>query len=582
MDARDKRGHDDIGLGSAHETTMTASHRGPDFGQMLREAVTLQQQGRLREAEKIYTRVLKAVPDQFDALNLLGTVKAQRGQAGEAYRLITAALKINPRAADAWVNLGIVLHALKRDQEALESFDKALALKPGDVDALLHRGNALLALGRAQDALAAFDEVLALIPRHAQARLNRGLALAALERHQEAVADFEAAFAISPANPAAHYNYGISLFSLGRYVEAVAAYDRALSIAPDHVKAWNNRGLALQALNRFDEALTSYSKALELQKDYADAHFNQALALLTVGDFRRGFEEYEWRWRRTGMPAQGRGRPLWLGEYPLRGRTILLHAEQGLGDTVQFARYVRLLVRTGAKIVLEVQPQLKALLGQIDGVCAVVARGERLPAFDVHCPLGSLPLALKTEPTTIPAEVPYLRADDARIAKWRSRLETLGRPRVAVAWSGNVQHMNDRNRSIPLSDLAPLWSIGSVRFLAVQRDLRGGDAELLAAEPRVAQIGTELDDFADTAAVLALVDLVITVDTSVAHLAGAMGRPVWILVPFSPDWRWTFAGESSQWYTTARLLRQPSLGDWDSVIERLRSELQGIFSPVPG
>jgi tetratricopeptide (TPR) repeat protein len=584
VDARDKRGHDVIGLGSAHETmpAMRASHRVPELGQMLREAVTLQQQGRLREAEKIYTRVLKAVPDQFDALNLLGTVKAQRGQAGEAYRLITAALKINPRAADAWVNLGIVLHALKRDQEALESFDKALALKPADADALLHRGNALLALGRAQDALAAFDEVLALMPRHAQARLNRGLALAALGRHQEAVADFEAVLAISSANPSAHYNYGISLFALGRYAEAVAAYDRALSIAPDHVKAWNNRGLALQALNRFDDALTSYSKALELQRDYADAHFNQALALLTIGDFRRGFAEYEWRWRRTGMAAHGRGRPLWLGEYPLGGRTILLHAEQGLGDTIQFARYVPLLARTGAKVVLEVQPQLKALLGQIADAGCVVARGQPVPAFDVHCPLGSLPLALRTEPATIPAEVPYLRADDADIAKWRPRLEVLGRPLVAVAWSGNVQHMNDRNRSIPLSRLAPLWSIGSVRFLAVQRDLRSGDAELLADEPRVTQIGRELNDFADTAAVLALVDLVITVDTSVAHLAGAMGRRVWILVPFSPDWRWTLSGDSSRWYATARLFRQPSLGDWDSVIERLRSELQGIFSPIRG
>jgi tetratricopeptide (TPR) repeat protein len=554
--------------------SMTASHLPPNLSQALQEAVTLQQQGRLREAEKIYSRVLKAVPHQFDALNLLGTVKAQRGQAGEAYRLITAALKINPRAADAWVNLGIVLHALKRDQEALESFDKALALKSGDADALHHRGNALLALGRAQEALAAFDEALALIPRHPQARLNRGLALAALGRHEEAVTDFEAALAISPANPAAHYNYGISLFGLGRYAEAVAAYDRALSIAPDHVKAWNNRGLALQALNRFDAALTSYSKALELQKDYADAHFNQALALLTVGDFRRGFEKYEWRWRRTGMPAHGRGRPLWLGEYPLQGRTILLHAEQGLGDTIQFARYVPLLARAGAKVVLEVQPQLKALLRQIAGAACVVARGEPLPAFDVHCPLGSLPLALKTEPATIPTEGPYLRTDNPHIAKWCPRLEALGRPRVAVAWSGNAQHINDRNRSIPLSHLAPLWSIGSVRFVAVQRDLRSGDAELLAREPRVTQIGTQLDDFADTAAVLALVDLVITVDTSVAHLAGAMGRPVWVLVPFSPDWRWTLSGDSSRWYATARLFRQPSLGDWHSVIERLRSELQ--------
>jgi tetratricopeptide (TPR) repeat protein len=558
---------------------MTPSQRLPDIGQALRDGVALQQQGRLREAEKIYTRVLKAVPEQFDALNLLGTVKAQRGQAGEAYRLITAALRVNPRAPDAWVNLGMVLHALKRDQEALESFDEALALKPGDVDALYQRGNALMALGRAQDALGTFDQALALMPRHPQARLDRGLALAALGRHQGAAAEFEAALALSPRNPAAHYNHGISLFSLGRYADAVAAYDRALSIAPDHVKAWNNCGLALQALNRHAEALASYARALELQKDYADAHFNQALALLTIGEFRRGFEKYEWRWRRGGMPpGRAYGRPLWLGEYPLERRTILLHAEQGLGDTIQFARYVPMLARAGAKVLIEVQPQLKALLGQLDGTAAVTARGERLPAFDVHCPLGSLPLALKTEPATIPSAHCYIGADAAHMAKWRPRLDAVGRPRVALAWSGNPQHMNDRNRSIPLSLFAPLWSTGAVHFVCVQRELREGDAELLAREPRVTQLGTELDDFADTAAVLALVDLVITVDTSVAHLAGAMGRPVYILLPFSPDWRWTLAGESSRWYPTARLFRQPSLGDWDSVIERLRGELAG-FSP---
>jgi tetratricopeptide (TPR) repeat protein len=559
---------------------MTPSHRLPDIGQALRDAVMLQQQGRLREAEKIYTRLLKAVPDQFDALNLLGTVKAQRGQAGEAYRLITAALRVNPRAPDAWVNLGIVLHVLKRDQEALEAFDKALALKPGDADTLYQRGTALMALGRAQDALEGLDAVLRVMPRHPLVRLDRGLALAALGRHQEAVAEFEAALALSPNNPSAHYNRGISLFGLGHYAEAVAAYDRALLIAADHVKAWNNRGLALQALNRHDEALASYAKALELQKDYADAHFNQALALLTIGEFRRGFEKYEWRWRRSGMPSgRGYGRPLWLGEYPLERRTILLHAEQGLGDTIQFARYVPMLARAGAKVVLEVQPQLKVLLGQIEGAAAVVARGEALPAFDVHCPLGSLPLALKTEPATIPSLDRYLGADEAHMAKWRARLECLGAPRIALAWSGNPQHVNDRNRSIPLSVFAPLWTTGAMHFVSVQRELRDGDAELLAREPRVTQLGTELDDFADTAAVLALVDLVITVDTSVAHLAGAMGRPVYILVPFSPDWRWTLAGESSRWYPTARLFRQPSVGDWASVIDRLRGELARFLPP---
>src|SRR5947199_2829526 len=212
------------------------------------------------------------------------------------------------------------------------------------------------------------------------------------------------------------------------------------------------------------------------------------------------------------MPAHGRsyGRPLWLGEYPLQRKTILLHAEQGLGDTIQFARYVPMLARAGAKVVLEVQPQLKAPLRQIEGAAAVVARGEPLPPFDVHCPLGSLPLALKTEPATIPAGDPYLKADDARIAKWRARIEAAERPRVALAWSGNVHHINDRNRSVPLSRLAPLWSAASVRFIGIQRELRGEDTVVLAREPRVTQIGAELDDFGDTAAVAALGDLVIS------------------------------------------------------------------------
>src|SRR5262249_146077 len=207
------------------------------------------------------------------------------------------------------------------------------------------------------------------------------------------LAEFDVALAMSPGNPAAHYNRGITLFSLGRYGDAIAAYDRALSIAPDHIKALNNRGLALQALNRHDEAVASYSKALEIRKDYADAHFNQALALLTIGDFRRGFQQYEWRWPPTGIPSQrpAHGRPLRLGEYPLQRNTILLHAEQGLGATIQFARYVPLLARTGAKVVLEVQPQLAPLLRQLEGAAGVVARGEPLPPFDVHCPLGSLP-----------------------------------------------------------------------------------------------------------------------------------------------------------------------------------------------
>jgi tetratricopeptide (TPR) repeat protein len=558
-----------------------------DINQSFREAVTLQRQGKLREAEKIYTRVLKAVPDHFEALNLLGTVKAQLGRMGEAHRLLSAAVKINPHAAGAWANLGQVQHALKRNDEALACLDKARALDGNDLAILNQHANALLSLGRAEEALAEFRELLARAPRHAEARLNCGIAYAALGRHQEAVTEFDAALAAMPGHPGAHYNRGLALHELGRYAAAIEAHDRALASAPEHAGAWLHRGRALAALNRLDEAVTSYGKARAAGKDHPDIQFSEALALLARGDYRAGFEKYEARWRRSGMPApQSRRGALWLGDYPLARKTVLLHAEQGLGDTIQFARYVPLLVATGAKIVLEVQSELTALMARLDGGAKVIARGEAPPPFDVYCPLGSLPLALRTEPDSVPAPIPYLSADDASLAKWSPRIGALPRPRIAIAWSGNPSHYNDRNRSVAFARLEPLFAHpaapagGGARFISIQRDVRAEDAPSLAGETRVTHVGGDLQNFTDTAAVIALSDLVIVADTAVAHLAGAMGRPLWMLIPFAPDWRWTLNGEASPWYPTARLFRQTALGDWDGVIARVAAELARFVSPV--
>ena len=552
------------------------SSRPLNLGQLLHEAVAAQRHGQLREAEKIYGRVLEAAPDNFDALNLLGAVKLQQGEIGEAQRLLSAAVKANPRAAGAWSNLGQALHALKRAPDALECLDKARSLAPDDVNILNQHANVLLSLARPQQALSEFQHVLASAPHHVEARLNSGLAQAMLGFPQRALADFDAALQSAPGHPGLHYNRGVALLKLGRYVEALDANDRALAIAPEHAAAWLNRGRALAQLNGLDDAIASYGKALAIRKDYADAHFNTALALLTRGDYGRGFAEYEWRWRRSGMPAQrSRGKPLWLGEYPLAGKTVLLHAEQGFGDTIQFARYVPFLAQSGATVVLEVHAELKPLLRRLDGAMAVIARDEAPPPFDVHCPLGSLPLALRTELATVPAQTPYLSADAAKVARWSARLDALPRPRIAIAWSGNPSHDNDRNRSIAFARLAPLLA-APASFVSLQRDLSGEDAARLAGERRVTPVGGELDDFSDTAAVLALCDLVIAVDTAVVHLAGAMGRPVWVLVPFAPDWRWTRAGETTPWYPTAWLFRQSSPGDWDGVIARVADEVKRL------
>jgi hypothetical protein len=263
---------------------------------------------------------------------------------------------------------------------------------------------------------------------------------------------------------------------------------------------------------------------------------------------------------------------LWLGDAPVAGKTILIHAEQGFGDTLQFVRYVPLLVRMGAKVVLEVQPSLKALLASIEGV-TVTARGEPLPAFDLHCPILSLPLAFNSELSTIPASVPYIESPRDRMWKWQARFPQGKRLYAALAWSGSPTHRQDHLRSIALAELAPLLSIGDIQWISIQRDLRPGDSEFLTGNPDIIHVGAELADFGDTASVIELVDLIISVDTSVVHLAGAMGRPVWALLPYSPDFRWLLDREDSPWYPTARLFRQPKLGDWQSVIGRLRQEL---------
>jgi tetratricopeptide (TPR) repeat protein len=542
------------------------------------EAAGHYQQGRLEDADKLCTRVLKAAPDWFDALHLAGLVKLEAGKAAAAQVLLAKALKLNPGSAQVLANFGRTLSALNRDDEAMASLDQALAIASDSFDAINIRGHVLLKLKRAGEAAAAFERVLALEPRFLGARANLGNALAQLGRFEEALAQYDALLAAHPAHPEILVNRGSALAGLGRLQEALAAYDGAIALRSDYGKARIGRGATLAALNRHQEALAEYGTALAADKSNADIQHNEALSLLTLGDYRRGFPKYEARWQRAGMPRRkSLGKPLWLGEYPLTRKTILVHAEQGLGDVIQFARYVPQLARGGAKVVMEVHAELAALLSRLDGVASVVGRGAALPAYDVHCPVGSLPLALHTEVATIPANVPYLAAIEERIAKWRDTLGHLPSPRIAVAWSGRVDHANDRNRSIVLERFAPLLAAGQGSFVSIQRELRDGDADALARLPNVTHVGDALNDFDDTAAVLALADLVISVDTSVVHLAGAMGRPVWVLLPFQPDWRWLLDRGDSPWYPTARLFRQPAPGDWASVIAQVRDSLSASW-----
>ncbi|MFL5327264.1 MAG: tetratricopeptide repeat protein, partial [Microvirga sp.] len=361
--------------------------------------------------------------------------------------------------------------------------------------------------------------------------------------------------------------------------EALAVYDKLLATNPGHVEALLGKGAALQNLTRYAEAVAVYDRVLAVDSRRADAHYSAATALLSMGDFRRGLAEYEWR--RNSVPGsagvvQQFREPIWLGERTLQNKTLLIHAEQGMGDVIYALRYVSSLARQGARIVLQVHAALKPLLTGLAGTARVVARGEMLPAFDCHCPAMSLPYAMKTELATIPGEVPYIHAPAERGSHWHARLPQSGGPRVGIVWCGNPAFKEDCRRSLNLAQIEPILATADVSFVSLNPGIAERERAALAARSNVLHLGTELRDFADTAAVIAQLNLVITSDTSVAHLAGAMGRPVWIMLGFAPDWRFAHDRERSSWYPTARLFRQSAPGDWARVIERVRRELSAM------
>jgi tetratricopeptide (TPR) repeat protein len=366
---------------------------------------------------------------------------------------------------------------------------------------------------------------------------------------------------------------------LKRFDEASANYDRALALRPDYPEAHTSLGVTLHALKRFDEELRCYERALAVRPDFVEAHYNRALCRLLIGDFDRGWAEHEWRWQ-TEQFKHSRGnfvQPQWTGSQEIGGKTILLHAEQGFGDTIQFCRYAPRVAALGARVILAVQGPLRDLLQSLDGVAQVMARGDALPPFDLHCPFLSLPLVFGSRLDTIPHETPYLRVSAQAAANWGARLPPKTRPRLGLAWSGRPEHNNDLNRSIDLASfLSPLQGIDAT-LVSLQREVRAADAVVLQERSDVIHFGQELKDFSDTAALAANMDLVIAVDTSVAHLAGALAKPVWILLPFVPDWRWLLDRDDSPWYPTARLFRQDDSRRWDSVFARLRAALDDFL-----
>lgn len=553
---------------------------------LLTQGLTLHRRGDLAAAETLYRRVLMDAPGHADALHLLGVALAQRGQADAAITLIQAAIAAAPTDANMHANLGRACKAAGRTEDALAAFDQALALGSKDPGVHSDRGNVLLDLDRAALALDAFDRALALRADYAEAFGNRGNALRALNRHTEALDSLDRAIALKPDFADAHSNRGNVLQDLDRHADAVDSYDRALALQPDHLDALVNRGVALRALGRQAAALASYERALAVRPDHVTARTNRSLCLLQTGDFANGWVEHEWRLRMPAFaPTAGRFRdPPWRGSASLKGKTILLHAEQGFGDTLQFCRYVPLVAARGARVVLEVGRPLRRLLTTLDGAAQVISGDDPTPGCDVHCPLLSLPLAFGTTLNTIPPPAP-LRPDREQMAHWQQHLASLPGRRVGLVWEGSSLKRHpegraaDRRRSITLSHFAPLGTIPGSSFVSLQT---GTAAAQTAAPPSglaVHDFTTELTDFADTAAVIMALDLVITVDTAVAHLAGTLGKPVWILIQFDADWRWLLNRTDSPWYPSARLFRQSSFGDWNGVITEVAAALRSLSAP---
>jgi tetratricopeptide (TPR) repeat protein len=540
----------------------------------------------------------------------LGIALKHQRKAGEApaYR---EAIRIKPDYPDAFYNCGNLLLELRRLDEALASYDTALALRPDHAAALHNRGLVLLELKRPGEALASLEKAVTLKPDYPEAFRNRGRALQRLERPAEALASYDRALALKPNYREALNGRTVALLKLGRLAEALASCDQTLRLAPDYAEAFNDRGVILQEMKRFDEALASYRKAQELkpgfaepiynagvvlqllnrldealahfdracalQPNFADAHCHGALLRLLTGDFERGWVESEWRWRSasSGLARPGFTQPLWLGGEAIDGKTILLQSEQGYGDSIQFCRYVPLVAARGARVILQVEEPLRQLMSGLAGVSLCISKDEALPAFDLHCPLLSLPLAFGTRLETIPSATSYLSVP-AQARDWQAQLAPSPGPRIGLAWSGNSQHPRDAERSIAFAKLSPLFDLPA-SFIGLQRDVRPHDQAALQARGGVLNLGPSMANFADAAALVSQLDLVIAVDTGIAHLAAALGRPVWMLLPLVPDWRWLLDREDTPWYPTMRLFRQPERGDWDSVIISVGVELRAML-----
>ncbi|HEY2411300.1 MAG TPA: tetratricopeptide repeat protein [Pirellulaceae bacterium] len=581
-----------------------------DSGALNNLGLAYQAEGKLEEAADCYQRSIEFRPKFAEALFNLGNVFRERCALDEAATYYRRALQIDPTSAAAWTNLGAVLREQQNLDEAGSCFSRALEFEPNDSDVLYNLGLVRQDEGQMDEAIALYRRALALDRSNSEAHCNLGVLLKDQGKLNEAVESFRRAIELKSDLADAHSGLGKALHGLGKREEAACCFRRAIELrpadadfnnnlgvvlqdqgfAPESVKCFRqalanrpsfaeaqfNLGRALYELGQFDEARKLFRTALEIRPDMHQPHWGLSLLMLLHGDFSNGWEEYESRWKSEQLIPRHFGPPRWNGE-PLTGKTILLHAEQGVGDTINFIRYAGMVNRLGATVVVECPRALMKLLATCPGIDALVARGGDLPPFDFHSPLMSLPRVFRTDLATIPSCIPYLSAADELVVLWRKKLQAVHGLRVAINWRCEPGKLDSARRTIPLGMFAPLAQINGVRLISVHKG--EGQAELAVERDSlpIVDIGKDFDTmhgaFMDTAAIMKNVDLLISADTSTAHLAGALGIPVWLALPHVHDWRWLLDRDDSPWYPTMRLFRQKTRGDWEEVFVEIKSAL---------
>ena len=564
---------------------------------------------RLEQAYQDFKQATDIQPDFADAFIYLGLISKDLQKLDEAVTYLSKAVELKPNDSSAVNNRALVFRTLGRLDEALQDLSQAIRIDPQNVSSLNNRGAVWAECGEFSKALADYDEALKLDPNYAEAIFNRGYAQRKLGRFEEAAADFYKHLSLVPDNPESQNELGLTLVDLKRHKEALKLFDKMISLHPNKADVFNNRGLVNAELGLFDAALSDYNMALSLQPDFtaalsnrgtlktelhqfdaalsdfekalsivpdfAEAKWNKALHFLRFEDFDQGWPLYEARWQRDRIKPTARKftKPLWLGEEDLSGKSILLHAEQGLGDTIQFCRFAKDVADLGANVILDVQPPLRELLSQLENVELAKINSEGYDDFDYHCPLMSLPFALNIKPDNITFRDGYLRCNSDDLKYWSTRLSDIRAPKIGIAWRGNPNNENDSSRSINLQTFVDGMPKGCALF-SLQKDIPEKDRDLFEQTSHLQHFGVDLKQ---TAALCAAMDVIVSVDTSIAHLAGALGQKTCLLLAHTPDFRWGMSREDSLWYSSIRVYRQKNDKCWSSVFSEVRADIQDKF-----